>query len=151
MSNIEEYNHFLEMKKLKEAKKLQLEQEQAKIELANKNGYDTYRDYEYSVAKIVSRDPRFALNKEYYEKCQLYLIDTLRAYIHYIRTGDIYNRNNAEEGFVLTIYSLNELSSAILENNKLIISTIESMNINVEQFFNQISEPRVDVRKLKIN
>ena len=151
MTNIENYDLFIERKKQKELKQKQIEKENQDLILANKNGYDTYRDYEYAMCKVFSRDPRFTLNKEYYNKCQKYLLDTLKAYIYYLRTGEVYNRNNANEGFVLTVYSLNELSNAIFENNKVVIRAVKKFNLDINDFVNQISEPRVDVRKLKIN
>ena len=151
MNNIESYDRFVEIKKIKEDRQKQVDFDKQKLLIAKNSGYDTYRDYEYSLDKPLSRDPRFSLCREYYNKCQKYLLDTLKAYIYYLRTGLVYNRNNANEGFVLTVYSLNELTSAISEKNELIISTIKNYNLDVDLFVKQISEPRIDVRKLKIN
>ena len=148
---MESIKNFIDIKKEKEAKQMKLQLEAQRLEEANKNGYETYRDYEFAFAKGLSRDPRFSLNKEYYTICQKYLIETLNAYLLYIKTGSVYNRNNANEGFVLTVYSLNELSSAILEGNTTINGIIRSMNINPIDFVSQISEPQIDVRQLKIN
>ncbi len=151
MGDIEVYDLFLERKREKELKQQKLEKDNQNLLLANRNGYDTYRDYEYAISKIYSRDPRFPLNREYYDKCQKYLLDTLKAYIYYLRTGEVYNRNNAEESFVLTIYALNELSSAVLEGNKMVIAAVKKFNLDINEFVNQISEPRVNVKQLKIN
>jgi hypothetical protein len=148
---MESIKNFIDFKKEKEAKQMKMQLEAQRLEEANKNGYETYRDYEFAFAKGLSRDPRFPLNKEYYTICQKYLIETLNAYLLYIKTGSVYNRNNANEGFVLTVYSLNELSNTILEGNTTINGIISNMNINPIDFVSHISEPQINVRQQKIN
>ncbi len=151
MTNIESYDRFIALKKQKEEVQKRIELEQEHLILANKNGYETYRDYEYSMYKAYSRDPRFTLSREYYNKCQRYLIDTLNAYLIYVRTGSVYNRNNSNEGFILTIYALNELCSAILEKNELILEILANMNLDPNEFVSQIADPQINVKNLKIN
>ena len=146
----ENIESFINLKKKRDERNAKLLQDEINLATAIKNGYETYADYEFAINSIYARDPRFSLSKNCYQKCQKYLLDTLKAYLLYLRTGDVYNRNNADEGFVLTIYSLNQLSNAIMEKNSTIINALESRNLDSEKFVNQISEPRVTAMKLKV-
>ena len=145
MDNIDVYDCFTSAKKKKDVE-LKLAEINKQNEItALKNGYETYMDYEYAMYKIYSKDPRFSLSKEYYKKCQKYLLNALKAYINYYRCGSLYNKS-----FVLTIYSLNELTSALLNNNKLLISELEKYNINSIDLLESMSEGFVDIKKLKL-
>ena len=151
MNNIESYNNFIAYKKEKEAKRKLLEQEKYNLETAKKNGYESYRDYEYAISKQLSSDPRFSLNKNYYKVSQNYLLDVADACLNYIRTGLRYNKKRNGESFLFTVFGLNELLEAKDNNNDFIMNYINKIGLDLDYAISLIQPKEVnyDVKLLR--
>ena len=110
-------------------------------------GFDSIRDYDYSIAKEISRDPKCSLNRLYYKKAQNYLDVALEASIHYLRTGSGYYLSKTKESFIVTAYSLNEVVEAIDNKHPELIEKLAIKNFNPDSFINQIKEKLEEANK----
>lgn len=145
MANISSYAEYvLAMQSKRQSKEI----EETKNNVAKSNGYENYEDYEYSVANTLSRDPRFSLSKVYKKKCDEYLISTIKAYILYLRNGQTYYIDREGNSHILTIFALNALTDAVLENNELVCNYIKSIHENPTTFIKNISETKLDAAKM---
>ena len=138
MANDENYVSFTAYKKEKEAKKQQLETEKENLITATKNGYESYRDYEYATSKQLSSDPRFPLNRDYYKLRQNYLLDVADACLNYVRTGLRYNKKRNGESFLFTVYGFNELLEARDNNNEFIMNYVNKIGLDIDYAINLI-------------
>lgn len=138
MANDENYISFIAYKKEKEAKKQQLETEKENLITATKNGYESYRDYEYATSKQLSSDPRFPLNRDYYKLRQNYLLDVADACLNYVRTGLRYNKKRNGESFLFTVFGFNELLEARDNNNEFIMNYVNKIGLDIDYAINLI-------------
>ena len=75
------------------------------LRIAQRNGFETYQDYIYSMSKEYSVNPSMPLNKVYYNNCQKYLINILKTFLIYKKTGKSYSIDKEGNRYDLTIYS----------------------------------------------
>ncbi|MBE6158587.1 MAG: hypothetical protein E7159_02025 [Firmicutes bacterium] len=138
MAKDENYVSFIAYKKEKDAKKQQLETEKENLVTAVKNGYESYRDYEYAASKQLSSDPRFSLNRDYYKLRQNYLLDVADACLNYVRTGLRYNKKRNGESFLFTVYGFNELLEARDNKNEFIMNYVNKIGLDLDYAINLI-------------
>jgi len=108
------------------------------LRIAQRNGFETYQDYIYSMSKEYSVNPSMPLNKVYYNNCQKYLINILKTFLIYKKTGKSYSIDKEGNRYDLTIYSLNQLISAIYRRDKDIISYLDKRNLSINDFIRLI-------------
>ena len=122
VTNIEEYK----------TKKQELLSEDENLNLARKNGYSNFEDYNYSIAKEFAVNPNFSLNREYYDQMQRYLKNTLINFLLLKKS------NYIKEGNEITVYALNELISALYKNNEELIGILDREGLSVNDFLKLI-------------
>ena len=103
-------------------------------------GYDTLRDYEFSIAKELSTNPKCSLNRQYYKKVQDYLDIAVDASISYLKTGNGYYLAKDKKSFIVTKYSLNQAMEAVIKGHTKSISKILINNYSIDSFIEQIKE-----------
>ena len=107
------------------------------LNIAMKNGFNTYDDYCYSIAKELAVNPAFSLNKEYQNQVQTYLKNTLNNFINY-KQGFVYK--NIE----ITVYALNELITEIYKGNEELIGILDSKGLSIKDFLKLVYSTSLD-------
>ena len=118
-------------------------QEDEKINLAKLHGFETYEDYQFFVAKACMSDCRFSLAKVYYENYENYLLQTLNAFLNYLKTGSIVLITSDNKKHSLTNYSLNELVDALSKDDKILQSKLDDCGISATNLISLIAQTNI--------
>ena len=97
------------------------------LAIAQKNGFQNFEDYAYSIAKEYSVNPSFSLSREYYNLAQVYLVNTLRKFLNYTKNYEI-------DGSDITIYALNELITELNKGNEDLMNILKSEGLSLKEF-----------------